>query len=151
MEIQHSVYFNTGLVRNLGHINVLELLALLYKENLGTCWLAINLEGTQHVTRFDFLMRECFHHAPKNESQNLLLLHISVIFLLLYQSPTLDTKEWAQLGSKFCRLVIWSHCRIFPLTMAYELQVVSLEIYYFIFRTIRCSNNKQLFCFYFHT
>ena len=42
------VYINTGLVRNLGHINVfLELWAQLLKENLGTRRLAIKLEGTQ--------------------------------------------------------------------------------------------------------
>ena len=46
------VYFNTGLVRNLGHINVfLELWAQLFKENLGTRRLAIKLEGTQDRTR----------------------------------------------------------------------------------------------------
>ena len=40
--------FNTGLVQNLGHIIVfLELWAQLFKENLGTCGLAIKLEGTQ--------------------------------------------------------------------------------------------------------
>ena len=38
----------TGLVQNLGHINVfLEVWAQLFKENLGTCRLAIKLEGTQ--------------------------------------------------------------------------------------------------------
>ena len=48
VEIWHLVYFNTGLVRNLGHVNVfLELWAQLYKENLGTCRLAIKLGGTQ--------------------------------------------------------------------------------------------------------
>ena len=41
---------NTGLVQNLGHINVfLELWAQLYKENLGTCRLAIKLEGTEPI------------------------------------------------------------------------------------------------------
>ena len=37
---------NTGLVQNLGHINVFfELWAQLHKENLGTRRLAIKLEG----------------------------------------------------------------------------------------------------------
>ena len=41
-------YFNTGLVQNLGHVNLfLELWAQLFKENLGTRQLAINLDGTQ--------------------------------------------------------------------------------------------------------
>ena len=41
-------YFNTGLVQNLGHINIfLELWAQLFQENLGTRQLAIKLEGTQ--------------------------------------------------------------------------------------------------------
>ena len=44
------VYFNTGLVRNLGHINVfLQLWAQLFQENLGTRRLAIKLEGTQFL------------------------------------------------------------------------------------------------------
>ena len=52
VEIWNLVYFNTGLVRNLGHINAfLELWAQLFKENLGTRWLAIKLEGTQDRTR----------------------------------------------------------------------------------------------------
>ena len=47
VEIRHLVYFNTGLVRILGHIDVfLELWAQLFQENLGTCRLAIKLEGT---------------------------------------------------------------------------------------------------------
>ena len=42
------VQFNTGLVRNLGHINVfLGLWAQLFKETLGTHRLAIKLERTQ--------------------------------------------------------------------------------------------------------
>ena len=42
------VYFNTGLVQNLGHVNVfLEIWAQLFKENLGTCRLTIKLEETQ--------------------------------------------------------------------------------------------------------
>ena len=46
------VFFNTGLVRNLGHINVfLELWAQLFKENLGTRRLAIKLEGSQLASR----------------------------------------------------------------------------------------------------
>ena len=45
-------YINTGLVRNLGHINVfLGLWAQLFKENLGTRRLAIKLEGTQILTQ----------------------------------------------------------------------------------------------------
>ena len=41
---------NTGLVQNLGHINIfLELWAQLYKENLGTRRLAIKLEETQPI------------------------------------------------------------------------------------------------------
>ena len=48
VELWHLVYFNTGLVRNLGHINVfLEHWAQLFKENLGTHRLTIKLEGTQ--------------------------------------------------------------------------------------------------------
>ena len=48
VEMWHLVYFNTGLVQNLGHINVfLWLWVQLFKENLGTRRLAIKLEGTQ--------------------------------------------------------------------------------------------------------
>ena len=48
VEIWHLVYFNTGLVQNLGHINVfLGLWAQLLQENLGTRRLAIKLKGTQ--------------------------------------------------------------------------------------------------------
>ena len=51
VKIRHLVYFNTGLVRKLEHINVfLELWAHLFEENLGTCRLAIKLEGTQDET-----------------------------------------------------------------------------------------------------
>ena len=47
VKIRHLVYFNTGLVQNLGHINVfLDLWAQLLQDNLGTCQLAIKLEGT---------------------------------------------------------------------------------------------------------
>ena len=47
MKIWHFVYYNTGLVQNLGHLNIfLELWAQLFQENLGTCRLAIKLEGT---------------------------------------------------------------------------------------------------------
>ena len=53
------MYFNTELVQNLGHINVfLELWAQLFKENLGTCRLAIKLEGTQATTLFSKLNNE---------------------------------------------------------------------------------------------
>ena len=49
------VYFNTGLVQNLGHITVfLELWAQLFKENLGTRRLAMKLWGTQLVTVLDY-------------------------------------------------------------------------------------------------
>ena len=42
-------YFNTGMVRNFGHINnFLELWARLFKENSGTCRLTMKSEGTQH-------------------------------------------------------------------------------------------------------
>ena len=45
------VNFNTGMVQNLGHkVVFLELWAQLLKENLGTCRLNINLEGTQVAT-----------------------------------------------------------------------------------------------------
>ena len=51
VDIWHLVYINTGLVRNLGHINVfLGLWAQLFKENLGTRRLAIKFEGTQVQT-----------------------------------------------------------------------------------------------------
>ena len=44
------VYVTTGLVRNLGHINIfLELWAQLFKQNLGTRQLGIKLEGAQMV------------------------------------------------------------------------------------------------------
>ena len=59
MEIGHLVYFNTGLVQNLGHINVfLELWAQLFTENLGTHRLIIKLEGTQYKTKtmYNFAM-----------------------------------------------------------------------------------------------
>ena len=47
MEILHFVYFNTGLVQNLGHLNVfLEFWEQLFQENLGTRRLALKLEGT---------------------------------------------------------------------------------------------------------
>ena len=50
MEIWHFVYFNTGLVQNLGHLMVfLELWAHLFQENLGTRRLATKSEGTQLV------------------------------------------------------------------------------------------------------
>ena len=52
VEIWHLVYINTGLVWNLGHINVfLGLWAQLFKENLGTRCLAIKLEGIQSLRR----------------------------------------------------------------------------------------------------
>ena len=52
VEIWLLVYFNTGLVQNLGHINVfLELWTQLLKENLGTRRLTIKLEGTQPLAQ----------------------------------------------------------------------------------------------------
>ena len=58
----YLVYINTGLVRNLGHINVfLGLWAQLFKENLGTYRLAIKLEGTQ---------QQCMNSST-NFSQNI--------------------------------------------------------------------------------
>ena len=48
VEIWHLVYINTGLVRNLWHINIfLGLWAQLFKENLDTLRLAIKFEETQ--------------------------------------------------------------------------------------------------------
>ena len=45
------MYFNTGLVRNLGHLIVfLELWAHLFQENLGTRRLATKSEGTMGRT-----------------------------------------------------------------------------------------------------
>ena len=50
--------FDTGLVQNLGHINIfLELWAQLFKEHLGTRRLAIKLKGTQAAT--GWLRRDC--------------------------------------------------------------------------------------------
>ena len=52
MEIWHFVYFNTGLVRNFGHLIVfLELWAHLFQENLGTRQLVTKLEGTLHKSK----------------------------------------------------------------------------------------------------
>ena len=46
VEIWHLVYFNTGLVQNLGHTNVfLELWAQLFQKKFGTHQLAIKLKG----------------------------------------------------------------------------------------------------------
>ena len=51
-------YFNTGLVQNLGHINVfLELWAQLFKDNLGTRRLAIKLKGTQITNSIMILVK----------------------------------------------------------------------------------------------
>ena len=54
VEIWHLVYFNTGLIQNLVHINVfLELWAHLFKENLGTRRLAIKGgESSSHFRWF---------------------------------------------------------------------------------------------------
>ena len=53
VEIWHLVYFNTGLGWNFGHKNVfLGHWAQLFKENFGTRWLAIKLEGTQCCDAF---------------------------------------------------------------------------------------------------
>ena len=53
-------YFDTGLVWNLGHINVfLELWTQLSLDNLGTRRLAIEVEGTQDTALFIL-------HQPKN-------------------------------------------------------------------------------------
>ena len=60
VEIWHLVCFITGVVQNLGHINVfLELWAQLFKENLGTHWLAIKLEGTQLPLQISGCVPEC--------------------------------------------------------------------------------------------
>ena len=58
METLHLVYFNTGLVQNLGHRNVfLELWAQLIKENLRTRQLAIKLARTQDTgTGFSIIL-----------------------------------------------------------------------------------------------
>ena len=65
------VYFNTGLVQNLGHINVvLELWAQVFKENLGSRRLAIKLEGTQDTPAIVNLKKK-FRSLPNNLIDNI--------------------------------------------------------------------------------
>ena len=102
VDIWHLVCFNTGLVQNLGHINVfLKLWAYLFQENLGTTRLAIKLEGIQSTIEFllAFLLHIlsglwpttylfiCLYHIYKNCTYYVtifcVLLYFVVAFILL--------------------------------------------------------------------
>ena len=64
------MYFNTELVQNSGHLIVfLELWAHLFQENLGTCRLATNLEGTLALTLLSARMRGAKAHARSYTSR----------------------------------------------------------------------------------
>ena len=103
------MYFNTGLVRNLGHFIVfLELWAHLFQENLGTRRLATRLEGTVIVPTSShvgcgivavdkvglILYGHCLYYASPFCSITCILFHQPIFLHLILRLLLLNCKNY---------------------------------------------------------